>query len=59
MVFAGYMAYWTSDLIVITANFLEKHEMICYLGIVNDFTYTILLILTAIPVFFISTILCA
>jgi len=59
IVFAGYTASWTHNLIVITANILKEYQLSYMLEIVDGVTNFILLIFTAIPVFFISGLLLA
>ncbi len=57
IIFAGYTAYWTGDLVVIFANILKKYEMLYLLGVVMGVKEVITLILTAIPIFLISSFL--
>jgi hypothetical protein len=56
IVFAGYTSSWTIDLSVIFADVLKKYDLLCLLKIVMAIKELIIVTLTAIPIFSISSL---
>jgi hypothetical protein len=56
MIFAGYTSSWTIDLSVIFADVLKKYDLLYLLKIVMGIKELIIVTLTAIPIFSISSL---
>ena len=57
IILAGYMAYWTSDLPVIIVQILKRYDILDMIYLMDAIRESILLFITAIPVFITSGLL--
>jgi len=56
IIFAGYTSAWTIDLIIMSGNILKKYELLCLLETAMGIKELIIVTLTAIPIFSISSL---
>jgi len=56
IIFAGYTSYWTVELLIIIGKILKQYELLCLLETIIGIKELIVLTLTAIPIFSISSL---
>ena len=57
IIFAGYTAYWSSGLITGVVNILKEYEILYMVYLISGIVDSLVLLLTAIPIFLISGLL--